>query len=34
MLRRLALDRGRSLQSLGEEAMNDVLVKHGEKPIA
>ena len=34
LLRRMALDRGRSLQSLGEEAINDLLQKYGEKPIA
>ena len=34
LLRRMALDRGRSLQSLGEEAINDLFQKYGEKPIA
>jgi hypothetical protein len=34
ILRQLALDRGRSLQSLGQEAINGLLEKYGEKPIA
>ena len=33
-LRLMAFDRGRSLQSLGEEAINGLLEKYGEKPIA
>jgi hypothetical protein len=33
-LRLMAFDRGTSLQSLGEEAVNDLLQKYGERPIA
>ena len=33
-LRQMALDRGRSLQSLGQEAINGLFEKYGEKPIA
>jgi hypothetical protein len=32
-LRQLALDQDRTLQSVGIEALNDVLRKHGAKPI-
>ncbi len=32
-LRQLALDEDRSLQSLGVEAFNDLLQKHGSKPV-
>jgi hypothetical protein len=32
-LRQLALDQDRTLQSLGIEALNDLLRKHGSKPI-
>jgi Antitoxin-like ribbon-helix-helix len=33
-LRQMALDSGRSLQSLGQEAINGLFEKYGEKPIA
>ncbi|KAB2915814.1 MAG: hypothetical protein F9K29_12395 [Hyphomicrobiaceae bacterium] len=33
-LRQMALDHGTSLQALGEEAINGLLAKYGEKPIA
>ena len=33
-LRRMAIDRGTSLQALGEEALNGLFEKYGEKPIA
>jgi Antitoxin-like ribbon-helix-helix len=33
-LRQMALDQGRSLQSLGLEAINALFEKYGEKPIA
>lgn len=32
-LRQLGLDQDRSLQSLGIEALNDLLRKHGAKPV-
>jgi len=32
-LRQLALDQDRTLQALGIEALNDLLRKHGSKPI-
>jgi hypothetical protein len=33
-LRQMALDQGRSLQALGQEAINGLFEKYGEKPIA
>lgn len=33
-LKTLALDSGRTVQSLLVEAINDLLVKHGKKPLA
>jgi hypothetical protein len=33
-LRQMALDRGTSLQALGEEAINGLFQKYGERPIA
>lgn len=33
-LRQLAVDQDRTLQSIGIEALNDVLRKHGRRPVA
>jgi hypothetical protein len=34
MLRRIALDHDTTIQALGEDAINRLLERHGEKPVA